>query len=242
MARPIRKASQPSPEAASAEHECAFCKRAFASEKTLAAHACEQRRRYLARGDKAVRLGLAAFQRFYATFKRAKTPQIEDFEKSQFYTAFVRFGAYLADINAVNPNAFVDFLVKSEIKIDRWCAPTVYESYLRELNKVETPTDAVERNILLMQQWEMEDPENRHWTDFFRKVAPPQATLWIKTGRISPWVLFTASSVPALLERMSEEQLGMVDSVLGDRFWESMLNRHRKEVDLIRETLNSAGL
>jgi len=228
-------------EADDSRHVCEFCKASFAKEDTLLTHVCEKKRRFLQREEKPVKLGFLAFQRFYQRgMGRAKPPSIEVFERSNFYIAFVKFGRWLHENSALNPLGYVDFLLRTEVPIDKWQNPALYETYVRELNKGETPVEALERNIMLMQQWSVETGE--HWTDFFRKVAPPLAALWIRSGRISPWVLFTAPSARDLLGRLSPEQTAMVEQAIDPHFWRIKLARHAEEVAQIRAVLAEAGV
>jgi hypothetical protein len=176
-----------------------------------------------------------------STYRTPNRPGFEEFARSTLYGAFVRFGRYVGEINAISPHLFVDFLLKAEVKIDRWCNASVYETYLRELNKIESPDAAVERNILLMQAWANERPE-RHWTNFFREVEPALAAQWIKSGRVSPWVLMVAASAADLLTRMSDEQIGVVNTAVDPAFWEKMIEKHRAEVDQIRQIMAEAGI
>lgn len=202
---------------------------------------CEKKRRHSDRDEKHVRTGFMAFLKFYEfTYRRKKSKTFDEFIDSQFYIAFVCFGRYVRDINAISPSAFVEFLLKNGVPIDKWCNPTVYETYLRELNKRETPDAAFERNLLLMQQWSLETEND--WTDFFRKVAPAMATRWITTGRISPWVLFVASSANELMARMSDEQMSIVQGVLDTAFWGEKLETYKDEVARIQAILDEAGL
>ena len=202
---------------------------------------CEKKRRFGDKDLKHVRMAFLVYQRFYEiNYRSKKLKTYDQFIDSRFYIPFVTFGRYLQDINAINPMAFVDFLIKLGLPIDKWKSPTVYETYIRELNKRESPDAAVERNILLMQQWSSESGE--HWTDFFRKVKPPLATLWIRSGRISPWVLFVASSAAELFGRMSDEQMQIVESVLDPGFWGEKLENHKEEVEHIRSILDEAGV
>jgi hypothetical protein len=219
-------------------HKCSFCNRIFTWEKTLFAHVCEQKRRFQSREDRHVSLAFKIFQRVCSVMKTKST--WDHFEKSQMYGAFVKFGRYIYDIHAINPMAFVDFLLRVEAKIDQWCAPSYYDAYVRELTKIETPMDALSRNILLMQQWAQDS--NEHWTDFFRKVAPAQAVAWINSGRLSPWVLFLSGSAGDLLNRLSAEQMGLISKVVDPDYWGTKMSLHPKEVDAVREILDEAGI
>ena len=98
---------------------------------------------------------------------------------------------------------------------------------------------AVERNILLMEQWGREYNEN--WVDFFRKVPTAQATTWIRKGRISPWLLYCGVGT-ALFERMSDEQLGLIKEWINPIFWTGKIRDNKAEVDQIKAILEEAGV
>lgn len=238
MASKAAAAKGRSPDPARSVHKCSFCQKAFTAERTLFAHICEPKRRYQAREDRHVSLAFKFFQRVRTSMRMKAT--WEDFEKSQMYGAFVRFGKYVYDIHAINPMAFVDFLLRINAKIDQWCSPSLYNAYVRELTKVETPMDALSRNILLMQQWAQDT--NEHWTDFFRKVSPSLAVTWIISGRVSPWVLFLSSSAQALFDRFTEEQMAMISGAIDPGYWGTKITLNPKDVDALREILDEAGI
>lgn len=220
-------------------HTCEFCKRDFSTEKTLIAHACEKKRRWLWKDEKYATMGFRAYQLFYEiSMKSKKVKTQEDFIDSQYYLAFTKFGKHLVDINAIEPIGFVEFLIRTNVRLDDWTLPRPYEIWVRELGRKEHPDKALERNILLMEQWSRETGED--WTDFFRKVNPQLATKWIKTGRISPWLLFTVGD--ALIERLSDEQLVLVQELLDPGFWFKKFETYAEEVRSIKFNLRSVGV
>ena len=219
---------------------CEFCKKEFVRESTFINHMCEKKRRWLWRDERYIRIGFMAFQMFYRLSVRSKKEKTyEDFMDSQYFTAFTKFGRYIEHINGIEVQGFVEMLIKNNIKLDDWVNDLWYESWTRELAKKESPDKAVERNILLMEQWGRDTGEN--WVDFFRKVSTAQATLWIRKGRISPWLLFSGVG-QALFDRMSDEQLGLVKEWINPLFWNSKIRDHKAEVDQIRTILQDAGV
>lgn len=202
---------------------------------------CAKKQRHVDRDERYVKLGFQIFQKFYTLHYKSSKPRTQDdFAASQFYGAFTKFSKYLLAINAVNPNGFVDFLLKIGLKIDQWHLPPVYELYLRELTKKETADAALERNFRVMERWGTEYGED--WKDFFRKVAPSEAVLMITAGRISPWVLYTAQSSADLFARMSSEQIELIQPALDPPFWERKLSDHAEEVLAIRDVLEEVGI
>ena len=64
------------------------------------AHMCEPKRRWLQKDEKRVQVGFYAFQRFYKLSAGAKKEKTYDeFCKSPYYNAFVKFGRYIMPIN-----------------------------------------------------------------------------------------------------------------------------------------------
>jgi hypothetical protein len=220
---------------------CSFCAKKFVHEGKFLKHTCEQKRRFLDQDERHVKLGFWAYARFYEVAYAGKKVQTYAlFSKSSFYNAFVKFGRHVLDINAISPQQFVDFLIKGKVPVDSWCSQVVYDTYVRELAKRESADAALERNFLLMQQWAMETDEE--WTNFFRKVPTPLAVMQIRSGRISPWVLYTAPSGIDLLARFTPEQMGLVTQAIDPDFWSVKLAQHTDEVEAIRSTLEEAGL
>lgn len=219
---------------------CEFCKKDFSREKTFMNHMCEKKRRWLWRDEKYIRIGFMAFQKFYELSLRSKKEKTyHDFMNSLYFTAFTKFGRHVENIMAIEPAGFVEMLIKNNIKLDDWTNDVWYESWTRELAKKEPPMKAVERNILLMEQWGREYDEN--WIDFFRKVPTAQATTWIRKGRISPWLLYCGVGQP-LFDRMSDEQLGLVKEWINPLFWTTKIRDNREEVDQIKAILQEAGV
>ena len=202
---------------------------------------CVQKQRFVDRDEKHVKYGMMIFQKWWnLTYKSKQSRTYDQFAKSPFYNAFIKFARHLLDINAVEPDQFVTFVLKLGLPIDDWCSDAVYELYLRELNKRESADKALERNFMLMERWAVSEGED--WRDFFKKVAPAQAVHWIKAGRISPWVIYTASTAVELLSRLSPEQHMIIESVLDPVFWEKKLAANADDVEAIRAVLEEAGV
>jgi hypothetical protein len=204
-------------------------------------HICEKKRRWLNKDEKYVRMGFMVFRKFYeVSFRKKDARTYMDFMDSPHYTSFVRFGRYLHEIQALNPESFVEFLLKAEVPMKNWETEFVYEQFVRELAKKEPADAAFERNILLMKQWENDTDEP--WYDFFRKVNTNTATQLIRAGRLSPWILYTAESAFELLERMTEEQMALIEQYVTPVFWERKFASQPEDVAFIRELLKEAGV
>jgi hypothetical protein len=220
---------------------CQFCEKAYVQESRFLAHSCTRKTRYNSKEEKWFKLAFKAYRRaFEHASGRKKTYTIDDFIRSYYYTAFVAYGKYLVSKNVIMPDYYTDYLIKGRTCIDDWAKDSVYEEFVRNLNKAETPMDALNRNLLLMEEWGLSN--NEDWRDFFRKIPPSLAALWIRSGRISPWMLFLAPSSRDLLIRMSDEQLDIVKGVIEDRFWLRRTSKFEEESRIIQQILEKEGL
>jgi hypothetical protein len=115
-------------------YKCEHCGKTFAKEKTLVVHICEQKRRYLSRDERHVQAGLLTYQRFYELTQKSKAAKtFEEFVSSPYYTAFVKFGSFMINTAPIYPERFIDYVIKSGVKLDHWCRDYLYDSYISEL-------------------------------------------------------------------------------------------------------------
>ena len=64
-------------------HQCAFCKKEFARETSIAVHMCEPKRRRSERSERGVELGFQSYLRFYEIAQgSARLKTFDDFADS----------------------------------------------------------------------------------------------------------------------------------------------------------------
>ncbi len=228
----------------SEQYKCNFCKKVFVREQSLINHMCEKKRRWIAKDERHVKLAFYAYQEFYRRNTNSKTKTYEDFINSQYYVGFVKFGKHITTINIIEPNEFILFVLKTGVKLEHWCKDYVYEEFVRYQIERESCDKAVERNILLMEQWHLQVNKNTeaNWNDFFREISTTLAVYYIKTGRISPWVLYQSRSGRDLLSRMSDEELGLVGKYIDVKFWNKKFNKYPNDVKFVNDVCKEAGL
>jgi len=220
--------------------KCQYCESEFKSERTIMVHVCEPKRRWMNKDEKYSRLAFFAFNRFYEITQAVGKKDFEDFAKSKFYLGFTKFGKHIININAINPEDFIDFVIQNSVKLDKWCSDSVYETYIQELNRKESADRAVERSILLMQKWsnEYERPFNK----FFKEVSKPLAIYYIKSGRISPWVIFNCDNGAELIDSFSDHELNIINEYLEPSFWTRKFNTRQEDVQFVKMILKKAGV
>lgn len=221
--------------------KCKYCDKEFAKEKTLAVHVCEQKRRHLAKNEKHTQMGLITYQKFYEFTQQAKASKtFEEFVKSPYYSAFVKFGSFLVNTAPIYPELFIEYVIKSGVKLDHWCRDELYEKYIADLIKKEPADGAIQRTIKTMMEWS--DTNEAPWEHYFQYVNLNRATHDIKEGLISPWILLNTKSGKEMLRRMNDEQLEIVGPMIDPKFWMSRFKAVPADTELVKDIIKEAKI
>jgi hypothetical protein len=219
---------------------CRFCKKTFKREKSFAIHLCEKRKRWEERKEKGVRLGYNTFLKFYKyTHVAGKEKTHEEFIHSPYYKAFVKFGRYCIDINAIGVNRFADYVICSNKKLDYWCSDALYTEHLEKLLKVENPTDALARAIKYGVKWG--ERNNANEFDMLRYGKTNEVCYAIDNGHISPWVVYNCDSGVAYLSGLTTEQTRIIWDKINPDIWQPKFAKYKEEKEFIQGMLKKAG-
>jgi hypothetical protein len=222
------------------KYGCDFCGREFARENTIAKHLCENKQRWMSKDLKGNRIGFQSWLQFYkknTSTKKQKT--YEDFIKSAYYTAFVKFGNYCVNVNAINISRFTDWLLKNQIKIDTWCSDVSYTKYLIEYLRVEDPLDGIARSVETTIEWASKD--NILSKDYLRYGNPNRICHLISVGKISPWMLYHSQSGVQFLDKINPELAKMIMDYINPELWAIKFKREPDNVRTVKEILNAGG-
>jgi len=222
-------------------YKCEYCGKLFAKEKTLFIHICEQKRRHLSKNEKHVQAGLLTFQRFYAiTNKNSKAKTFDEFAKSPYYTAFVKFGSFMINTAPIYPERFIDFVIKSGVKLDHWCRDELYDTYISELIKIEPADGAIQRSIQTMMDWA--DTNKAEWEHYFAYVNLNRATHDIKEGLVSPWMVLNTKSGKEMLQRLNDEQLDIIAPIIDPQFWMKRFKSSPADLELVKDIVKEGKI
>ena len=192
---------------------CEYCGTGYTREKTLAVHMCQPKRRALQKNEKRVQLGLYAFNQFYKLSAGAKKQKTyEEFCKSSYYNAFVKFGSFVSNVKPLYPEKYINHVVTSGVKLDHWCREDMYEKYAINLIRKEGVETALERSVMTMMEWAEEN--NSVWNHYFKYISLNRAVWHIKDGKISPWLVLNCKSGKEMLGNFNDEQLGMIYNIV----------------------------
>lgn len=221
--------------------KCEYCGKLFAKEKTLYVHVCEQKRRHLSKNEKHVQMGLLTFQRFYELTQKAKNKKtFDEFASSPYYTAFVKFGSFMVNTSPIYPERFIDYVIKSGIKLDHWCRDELYDAYIQELIKIEPADGAIQRTLQTMMEWG--EKNQGSWEHYFAYVNLNRATHDIKEGLISPWIVLNTKSGKEMLQKMNDEQLDIIGNIIDPKYWMKKFKDLPADHELVKDVIKEAKI
>jgi hypothetical protein len=210
-------------------------------EKTLVAHMCERKRRALQESEKRVQAGYMAFNRFWTLAQgNKKTKTYEEFCDTAYYNAFVKFGSFINNVNPLYPDKFIDYVIKSGVKLDHWCRDELYEGYLYETIKTEPVESAVQRSLQTMMEWA--DEQSAEFAHYFLYVSLNRAVHDILNGKISPWIILNSVSGYAMVNNMNDEQLNLIAPAFDVQYWSRRFKEVPADVALVKEICGEVGI
>jgi hypothetical protein len=221
--------------------DCVHCGKAFMKEKTLYAHMCENKRRAMQQDEKRVQAGFLAFNRWYQLTQNAKKDKTyEEFCKTAYYNAFVKFGSFVNNVNPLYPSKFIDYVIKSGVKLDHWCRDELYETYLYDMIKNEPVEAAVQRSIQTMMEWG--DTSGAQFNHYFNYINLNRAVHDIRNGKISPWVILNCSSGKQMLNNFNDDQLDQIAPAFDLAYWLRKFKDVPADQALVEEICREAGI
>ena len=219
---------------------CNYCKKDFVKETSMAIHMCEPKRRRMEKDERGVQLGFQAYIKFYETMQgSAKNKTYDDFCESAYYKAFVKFGRYCVNTHVINPPQFMNWLLKNNKKIDRWCSDQIYTEYLIQHLLVEAVDDALKRAIEHSIAWE--ETTGHPAKDMLRYGNANALCYDITAGRISPWVIYNSNSGVEFLGNLSTEQVAIIWPYINSDAWHKKFSNYPADQEFVKDILTQAG-
>ena len=223
------------------QYICQHCKNTFTKEKTLAVHVCEQKRRHMARTERHVVLGFDTYNKFYRLTQNSKQDKTyDDFARSSYYNAFVKFGSFVSNVNPLYPDKFINYVVTSGVKLDHWCRDELYDKYVVDLVRTENVETALERSIKHMMEWG--ENNQAQWNHYFLYVSLNRAVFDVRDGKVSPWLILNSKNGKDMLKKFNDEQLMAIGSIMDLPFWLNKFKRLSTDTELVRQVVKESNI
>ena len=186
-------------------------------------------------------LAFDTYNKFYKLTQNAKGDKTyEDFARSPYYNAFVKFGSFVSNVNPLYPDKFIHYVITSGVKLDHWCREELYENYVLHLIKTESVETALERSISHMMDWA--EKNQSVWNHYFLYVSLNRATFDIKDGKVSPWLILNSTSGKEMLKKLNDEQLMAVSNIIDLQFWLGKFKKSPADVELVKQVARESNI
>lgn len=215
------------------DHKCCFCKKSFVGEDSLIKHSCEKKRRWLEKDNRVNKIAFIAFERFFQIHYPSNTKKVyDDFINSRYYTSFINFSRHIYSLDNIDMMNYIDFIIKRQIPLNDWTSVYVYETYIKEKVLKESLDDAFIRSLKILNEWGYDQDES--WRDFFKIVDKDYAKVLLRSGKLSPWMLFLCDG-ENLLGRFNDQDLLEIDFLLDFSYWNKKIALNKKRVDELKK-------
>lgn len=224
--------------------KCELCNKQYKTERGFLFHMCENKRRLNQKDELYSRIAFTAYLKFYQVYQKdglKKNPKsYEDFIKSSFYSGFIKFGHYVSDMKMVEPDKYIEFLIFNEVPLKDWTNDKIFNLFIKNRLKNEKPDYAIERSIRTIKKWA--EKNNLEWFDYFNKAGYYRIVSNVRTGKISPWLIYNTKTGKEFINTLDDKQVDEVFDIIDPSFWKEQFNKHKEETRAIKEVFRSSGI
>ena len=211
--------------------KCEYCKKSFQRESTLLAHSCEKKRRWQAKDNQDVLVGFASYDLFYRIEMQSKPKEYKDFVDSQYYTAFVKYGAYCLNTKVIDQEQFTRWLIRNKVKLKDWPTDKMYLLFVKDHVKRESVERALERFV-----------ENANTTEYFSEfwecASGYLIAEWVEIGKISPWIIITSKRAETAIGAMPSECVARIANCIDADYWAKKRQMNPHDAHFVEEMID----
>jgi len=211
--------------------KCEYCKKSFQKETTLLAHSCEKKRRWQNKDNQDVLVGFSSYDLFYRIEMQSKPKEYKDFVDSQYYTAFVKFGAYCLNTKVIDQEQFTRWLIKNKVKLKDWPTDKMYLLFVQDHVKRESVERALERFV-------EHAAETDYFDTFWESASGYVIADWVEMGKISPWLLISSNRAQTALETMSSECMTRIANCIDADYWGKKRQLNPHDANFVEEMID----
>ena len=213
------------------KYTCEYCKKSFQRESTLLAHSCEKKRRWQAKDNQDVLVGFASYDLFYRIEMQSKPKEYKDFVDGQYYTAFVKFGAYCINTRVIDQEQFTRWLIKNKVKLKDWPTDKMYLLFVQAHCKRESVERALERFV--------EHASATEYFDTFWESANGYLIAdWVETGKISPWIIISSKRAEQAISKMPNECVNRIANCIDADWWSKKRQLNPHDAHFVQEMID----
>ena len=148
-------------------------------------------------------------------------------------------GTFCCKLSVINAEKYMDWCIKSRIKMKLWTSEDNYDSFVKHYLVHEDPVDAVIRSINYIKEYCKTHPKDN---GYFADIGPGTFLTAIEVGKISPWLYLLYPNSNVILSRMNDEQKKRINMIIDPSVSSMKQRMHKGICEEIRKTLKREAL
>ena len=222
-----------------AKFECGFCHKQYVREDAYMKHECKQMLR--AEEIKTV-TGQVAYSYYgkWMKMNRRKTPTIDVFTTSRFYSSFIKFVEYVKRVSIVDVDVFLQLMVERDLSPTLWTNDKVYVLYLEYLDRRIGPIRHATNTINTF--FKISDAASCPVSEIFENIHPGEVTQLIRQRRLSPWLLLNSKKFMTAFNGYSPDHKAVIEDLIRPVFWKLRFSKHPETVSIMRKYIKELEL
>ena len=157
--------------------------------------------------------------------------QYVDFVEGQYYTAFVKYGAYCLNTKVIDQEQFTRWLIKNKVKLKDWPTDRMYLLFVQSHCKRESVERALERFV-----------ENAMTTEYFETFWETASGYliadWVEMGKISPWIIITSKRAEKAIGSMTSECIERIANCIDAEYWAKKRQLNPHDANFVQEMID----
>lgn len=223
------------------QFKCNYCNKGFIRESSLIKHECFIKNRWNNKNKKDVIIGFMSYQLFYKIqYGQEKDKSYEDFVKFKYYNDFCKFGKYCLDVNSIEINEYICYILTNQISLSKWYSDNTYFNFVKYFLHNEPIHKSIERSFKFILKWSKKSKND--YRLFFKLISTYDLVDYLRMGRISPWIVLLSKEGKTLLLTLTNEQLDLIDKTINMSEWDSYIKKYPNQVQQVKEIIYEMGV
>lgn len=201
---------------------CPYCKQLYSN-----THNCKYVKRLKHLTNPMGQMAFELWKRFhtYNKLKFCNGDIKEQFIKVSLYDTFIKLVQFIHESNISKPYSYMNFLLKNEIPLIKWCKYYTYNKWVYENLMYEEPYVALERSLMtiISTAQELKISPNQ----FFNIINESRLHDLILSGKISPYIIFANSNIKTVaMTKLKTLEKDKLELFMNEYYWQYKLEHN----------------
>lgn len=220
---------------------CQHCSKTFTRKSWYDKHNCANKEKFNQDLEIDLLQALSLFNHWQRRtgFIKRKPKDLDAFRKSPYRDTFISLYKFTRDNQIVSALNYVDWLVDNSVKEAGWKHGDTLCAYQEFVLKQHDYRRQAQITLDEIRKWAeaTKQPANR----FFELVTGIDVLKMVRSGQLSPWVLFSYEGGLTLVNRLDQEYLHALNEYLNIRSWFERI-KDNPDVSVTVEAILDEGL